>query len=1121
MRILLATVSAPHYMAPPILSDEQVNCGPFFSDRVIDGRVISLATPKGEYDLAAIAARLPAEQQPEAVVCLVDSSWFSIPKNLAAFKCPKIALIADTHHMTKPILGMIGYLTAQKFDRHIMLYTRHHLELFRAAGIRNLSWLPGLTFPHRDGVVRGVRRDERSAGVVLIGQSSNLYQRRLALAGALAGAGLPLNFREGTQRESLEFYGSSLIGLNATANADLNLRALEITAAGSLMLMDRLAPQSGVGALWQDGREYVSYGNAGELVEQARHYLAHPAEARGIGEAAARWFDQHLNFNRRRQLLEQLVLDGREDPMFALPAPAKSVGSPFKGNTARYVAALAVYEHVQKLHSTAEMVRVLVDDTVPGDFARICATLPRVQVASSFAEGESPDYFVTAATRALKLSSLPAPRLWCWDATPAQVPQLAAQVGGAGLVALREGVAFFGLPAADAGPVFDKLAAEARHRLHHCDAGGALDFARQALEVNPRSIDACLVIAEVALGGGKPELCTKMIAKAREIAPGDSRIALLELAARQVDSRQRPAERMLSTVMRHMADADLPAARALALRATKIDPQLATASFWLGQITFRLADKQAESERNLTRSAGLEALSRAAELAPQRADFAYELGLALWQVGRLSDSAGALERSVTADPHDPATWSALGRVLLAAGEGGRASAAFERALGHHPTDRLLLQGLERAQQAGAKVTPVAPTAAPVRETGEKLRILFISSEFPPETGFGGIGTYVAHLAPALAARGHQVTVLSRSLGSTDTEATVNGVRIVRLYTRSAPLDLWQEPFDRKQVVQAKEYYDRAYTVALALESNKSLAADIIEAPDWAGEAALVRAVCPDVPYVVKFHTPAKLVFAWNGAGVSGGFVEALHALERIAVRNALGFTSPSRWLIPEVEKLFALPQGVVKAIPNPFVPGAVPARQPGRTVLYVGRLEARKGVIEAVAPMVRVMRSLPDVHWRLAGADTASGPDGASMKQTLLSRIPPDLHSRVDILGSLGREQLAEELTTAGAVLLPSRKENFPYACLEAMAAGAPVIGSRNGGMSEMIATGRTGLLVDPTQPDAVFDATLRLLEQPLFAESLSGAAQASVAECFRPEVIAPQVEKHYRQVIALAQSSS
>jgi glycosyltransferase involved in cell wall biosynthesis len=344
------------------------------------------------------------------------------------------------------------------------------------------------------------------------------------------------------------------------------------------------------------------------------------------------------------------------------------------------------------------------------------------------------------------------------------------------------------------------------------------------------------------------------------------------------------------------------------------------------------------------------------------------------------------------------------------------------------------------------------------------------------------------------------------------------VRVVRLADRSAPAEVWQGPFDARAAKLAKSHYDRAFTVALALQDDPSLAdVDVIEAADWAGEAVLVRAILPAVPYVVKFHTPAKLVFAWNEHGVSGAFVEALHALESVAVRNAVGFTCPSRWMIPACEELFGLPPGHVRAIPNPFVPGAPKPRSaaPERRVLYAGRLEARKGVLDALAPMVRVLRILPDVHWRLAGADTDSGPGGGSMKAALESLLPADLRPRVHFLGALDRERLGEDYARANAVLLPSRRENFPYACLEAMAAGAAVVASRNGGMAEMIEPERTGLLVDPQDSDAVVDALLRVLEQPFYAEEIGRSAAASVHERYRPEIVAPLVEQHYAQVLA------
>jgi glycogen synthase len=397
-----------------------------------------------------------------------------------------------------------------------------------------------------------------------------------------------------------------------------------------------------------------------------------------------------------------------------------------------------------------------------------------------------------------------------------------------------------------------------------------------------------------------------------------------------------------------------------------------------------------------------------------------------------------------------------------------------------------------------------------------MHILLISSELPPDPGSGGIGTYVHHLAPALAARGHEVTVLSKAFDSGDTdEVTSDGVRVLRLVTREAPAGFWQAPFRSDHATAAKPFYDRAFTVATAFEQIPGLAeADMIESPEWAGEAALLRLVT-DRPYSVRFHTPARLVFAWNGAGVSDTFVEALHNLERVAVENALGFTSPSRWMIPEVERVFAMPGGQIDAIPNPLRPDRPDQRVTPAvpTVLYLGRLEARKGILEAAPAMARVMTSVPDAIWRLAGSDTQSGPGGRLISQELISLLPAGVRDRVELLGGLDRAGVNRELASATAVLLPSRHENFPYACLEAMAAGAPVIASDRGGMAEMIEHDSSGVLVNPDQPDDIADALYRVLLQPMFAEQLSRNAMEAVGSRFAPDIVASQLEEHYRSL--------
>src|ERR1700730_11530576 len=97
-------------------------------------------------------------------------------------------------------------------------------------------------------------------------------------------------------------------------------------------------------------------------------------------------------------------------------------------------------------------------------------------------------------------------------------------------------------------------------------------------------------------------------------------------------------------------------------------------------------------------------------------------------------------------------------------------------------------------------------------------------------------------------------------------------------------------------------------------------------------------------------------------------------------------------------------------------------------------------------------------HFTLIGGDTSfSGTGGGSARGVVRARIPPVLRSRFRFFDAVPRHQLLVHLTRARIAVVPSRWENFPYACIEAMASGLPVLVSPAGGMAEMVEDGRAG----------------------------------------------------------------
>ena len=162
-----------------------------------------------------------------------------------------------------------------------------------------------------------------------------------------------------------------------------------------------------------------------------------------------------------------------------------------------------------------------------------------------------------------------------------------------------------------------------------------------------------------------------------------------------------------------------------------------------------------------------------------------------------------------------------------------------------------------------------------------------------------------------------------------------------------------------------------------------------------------------------------------------------------------------------------------------------------RVVLFVGRLHPQKGLPDLLAAFQQVLPDIEsddDVHLLLVG----DGPD----REPVLSDINRrGLSERVHLAG--WQPHVDSILRAADLFVLSSLWEGMPNVLLEAMAAGRPCVATNVEGVAELVIDGRTGLLVEPGDPQAMSMQIKRLLTDADLALQLAAAGQAHVRQHF------------------------
>ncbi len=399
-----------------------------------------------------------------------------------------------------------------------------------------------------------------------------------------------------------------------------------------------------------------------------------------------------------------------------------------------------------------------------------------------------------------------------------------------------------------------------------------------------------------------------------------------------------------------------------------------------------------------------------------------------------------------------------------------------------------------------------------------MKIAILSFEYPPDTGFGGIGTYSYYQARGLAKLGHDVHVFAGATRAGVHHSEHDGVRVTRIKREGWLSGLLQNARDRNCWWATNRVQTAYNTYAAVRKALSREHFDLIEFPECGADGAIVATLL-DIPTAVKFHSPARLIMGIYDTARTDRELTAF--VEQVGITQADIRTSCSQFLADEAMAKMNV-KAPVHVIPNgidvelfdrdegldPHREFGLPKGKDCVTVFFANRMEERKGIHLVREMCFHVLRKYPHVHFAFAGQDLF----GYMQTQILPFIKKNKLRKRFHYLGKLGLPMVRAVLKRSCDVfLIPSLWENCPYSCIEAMTAGRAIVSSDCGGMPELIEHESNGLLARNNDASSFIAALERLIEDVPLRERLGTAARQTVEARLTDTKIAQLAVDTYR----------
>ena len=381
----------------------------------------------------------------------------------------------------------------------------------------------------------------------------------------------------------------------------------------------------------------------------------------------------------------------------------------------------------------------------------------------------------------------------------------------------------------------------------------------------------------------------------------------------------------------------------------------------------------------------------------------------------------------------------------------------------------------------------------------------LSQAYPPDK-FDGVGRSTQLLARGLAESGHAVHVITQ--GQAEQTIASDGTQVHRIVLR---LNRYARYRHLPATHATLNYSHAVFDTVRKLHRRHAI--QLVDSPLWQVEG-LVTEKSGLLPVVVRPVTAIRQIAELQNnrdpdRRMLGDLEQALLAWASSAANSQATVKALTDvYQIPLSVPHEVLPYGIAR-VPESAVrfydrdrpaPAAANSASGPINILFLGRLEKRKGISDLLAAIPQVVAA-HHVRFTIAGADNSLY-DGfqARTGQTYWASFAhrhSDMSPYVHFLGGVSDTQLNELYQSCDLFVAPSLYESFGLIYLEAMNYGKPVIGCLAGGIPEVVDNGVTGVLVEPEKPQALAEAILHLVRSPELLHTMGLAGRRRLLDRF------------------------